>query len=336
MLRQFRSRYCSFLGVDLRQTSIKIVQISQRNQQFCIEGYGYERFPANAFETSKDNVVSSIKKILCSINSKTTFAAIAVPDSTVISKTIQLVDSLNNSELETLIFLEADKHLAYPSNKFNIDYGVLGPSKKSFGMIDVLLLATREDNIRKRVNILTDAGLDIKVVDIESYVLASLFENTEKSSSSYLAIFDMGYDSIRLFILEKGKTIYTREDAFDCKVSIEEAIPCTNQNLKSRDYDFEILKPLLDSILLQIKRSLNYFFSTTDFHVIEKILLAGELSILNELPKLIQHETGFPTFVANPFPQLLLSKKINKSEYTKLAPLFLFALGLALRLANDN
>jgi type IV pilus assembly protein PilM len=312
MLKQFKARYYPLLGVDISPTSVKILEISKHPDKFCVEGYGYEPLPANAFETSPDKAVSAIKRLLTQINSSAKFAAIAVPDSTVISKTIQLVDSLNDLEIEELIFLEADKYLNYPPDKINIDFIVIGPGKKSLGMLDVLLLASREDNIRKRVDILKDAGLETKIVDIESYAIASVFEqlDSEATRCKLIAVFDISYELMRLLVLENGEIIYTRDDTFASQ-SNEEAI-------------------------LQIKRSLQFFFSASHYDCIEKIYLSGELQEFPELAQKIEQETGFLTCVANPFNQLSLSKNINVMEFTKLAPLFLVALGLALRLAHDN
>ncbi len=349
MLKQFKAKHNSLLGIDLSPTSIKVLEISQYRDTICVEGYGYEALPANAFETSPGRVVSAIKRLLAKFNSSAKFAAIAMPDSTVISKTIQLVDSLNDLEMEELIFLEADKYLAYPPDKINIDFMVLGPNKKKLGMLDVLLLASREDEISKRIDILKDAGLETKIVDIKSYAIASVFEQfaIEINQSKLIAVLDISYESISLLVLENGKIIYTREDVFASrqfqetmashdKLSNEEAILIQEQNLKSADYETEVIKPFINLAIQQIKRSMQYYLSTSQPAFIEKIFLTGELSQFTELVQKIQLETGFLICVANPFKQLSLSKKINEMELTKVAPLFLLALGLALRLAHDN
>ncbi|MBA2709797.1 MAG: type IV pilus assembly protein PilM [Tatlockia sp.] len=347
MLRQFKPRYRSFLGVDLGSTSIKIVEISGPSSNYCIEGYGYDQLPFNALETSREIVVSSIKKILVRIKASTKIAAIAVPDSIVITKAIQLADSLTDLEIEELIFLEADKLLAYPPNKINVDYVVLGPSKISFGMIDVLILASREDNIHARVELLKDAGLDTRVVDMESYAIASFYEYSEKDSSKLLAVFDIAYDSLRLFILENKKIIYTREDTFDCqklfisiakhyKVTIEEARFLFNQKLKPLDYGSEFLNPFLKLTAVEITRSLNYFFSMADNNFIDRIILSGEIVGLWNLPTFVRQETGVQTYFANPFSRLPLSKSLDSSKAKNYSSIYLLALGLALRLANDH
>lgn len=182
MLKQFKASSCSLLGVDLGSSSVKILSLSQHGTQFCIDGYGYEQLPPNALETASDLVLSAIRKILLNINSSAKIAAIAVPDSEVLSKTIQLVDNLTPLEIEELIFLEVDKHFGFQPHKLNLDFVIKGPSK-SLGMLDILILATNEEFVRKRVDILDKAGLETKIVDIESYALALAETNPFKPFS---------------------------------------------------------------------------------------------------------------------------------------------------------
>ncbi|MBA2651943.1 MAG: type IV pilus assembly protein PilM [Tatlockia sp.] len=337
MLQRFKANYRSLLGVDISPTSVKILEISLYHNRFCIEGYGYKRLPSNTLEQNREKIRSCIKKLLAKINSSAKFAAVAVPDSTVISKTIQLVDSLNEREMEELILLEAGKYLAYPSDKISIDFAIIGPSKTSLGMLDVQLLASREDNVSRRVDLLRDAGLEVKLVDIESYVLASVIEQLfpKNSHSKLIALIIISYESIKIFVYENGKSIYTQEEAFDTSQlqAIEQAAQLEN---KPTDYNIVILDSFIDSALKQIKRSLHYFFSTCHFDFLEQIFLAGEISVLTELVQKVQAETGSPTSVADPFKSLSFSNNINLAEFRKQAPRFLIALGLALRQVHDN
>lgn len=345
MFKRLRSKGCSLLGVDISPVAVKVLEISHSDKGFCLEGYGFAQF----FEAGRAHLMSSIKAILAKINASTRFAATALPDRFVISKIIQLVDGLNELEMEELILLEASKCLSYSHDKINIDFVVLGPSKKSVGMLDVLLVACKSAQVEQRVSLLKEAGLEVKIVDIESYAIASVIQQFFPEDSQYkmIAVIDIGYESINLFVLDTGKTIYSHENAFGTRhlldaiashyeISPEEAIRLGEQQQLPIDYEREIRDPFLNSVTLQIKRSLRSFFSVGPYDSIDCIFLAGDLAGLTDLDQKVEKEMRLPTFVANPFKQLSFAKNINLGEFTKLAPLFMVALGLALRSGREH
>lgn len=308
MLKRHRAKRISLLGVDISPTSVKILEVSRSGSELCIEGYGCSPLPPNVFETNKEHLITCIKKLLIQIDSSAKIAALALPDSTVFSKTLQLVDNLHELEMEELIFLEAGKYFSYPQDKINLDFVVLGPSIKSLGMLDVLLVASKADNIKKRVDLLKNIGLEVKIVDIESYAIASVIKHSipNDKGCERIAIIHISNESLSLFVWESGKPIYSYEQSS------------------------------LENYRLEIKKKLHDFFFTFDDAFLDGIFLTGEFSELQELAQNLQEETGIVTFVANPFKHQLVSKNINLTELSKLAPLFVVAMGLVLRLGNDH
>src|SRR5699024_8260150 len=78
-------------------------------------------------------------------------------------------------EMEAHIELQTDQHVPYPAEELNLDFQVLGPSEHSQGEVDVLLVASRSENVDARIDALQKAGLTPKVIDIESYAMENAF-----------------------------------------------------------------------------------------------------------------------------------------------------------------
>ena len=99
MLNLFKSQHRSILGIDISSTSVKILEVSKSGDQYCVEGYGRVALPINAVEGNVikdvDAVADSIKKLLISANLTCKQAACAVPESSAISKVIQMSEIKN-------------------------------------------------------------------------------------------------------------------------------------------------------------------------------------------------------------------------------------------------
>ena len=102
MLNLFKSQHRSILGIDISSTSIKILELSKTGDQYCVEGYGRAVLPNNAMEANviKDinSVATSIRKLLTTPGLTSKSAACAVPESSAISKVIQINSGLSEQE----------------------------------------------------------------------------------------------------------------------------------------------------------------------------------------------------------------------------------------------
>ena len=97
------------------------------------------------------------------------------------------------------------------------------------------------------------------------------------------------------------------------------------------DFDSELLLPFMDSVAQQAQRSLQLFFSSSQFNDIDHILLAGGTANLPGLAKVLQQQLGYRVTVANPFLQMGFSPQINIKKIEDDASSLMVACGLALR-----
>ena len=351
MLKLFRSKHRSILGIDISSTSVKILEVSVSGDQYCVEGYGSAPLPENSMEGNTikdvDAVANSIKKLLGTAQLSCRQAACAVPDSSAISKIIQINDGLSEQEIEELVVTEADKYIPYPIDEINIDFNVLGPSSKNSAMVDVLIVASRAENVSSRVDVITRAGLEAKVVDVESYaversaqLLAS--ELPAGGDKKNIAIIDIGAIYTHLFVLHGMKIVFSREEEFGGKQLIDavvqrygiqrrDALVAIEDGSLPADYTDEVLQPFKELILLQVKRALQFFFSTSHHTFVDHIILAGGVAKQLDIAQLLQQQINIPTTIANPLAHMSFAKNVNREMITRDSPMLMVACGLALR-----
>ena len=147
MLDFLKKKTTALLGIDISSSSVKLLELSKQGDKYKVERYASRPLPEGAVVekniTNLEVVGEEVLKLATLVKTTSKLAAVAVPGSSVITKTIEMNASLSDSEMENQITIEADQYIPYPLEEVNIDFDVLGPSSSSTDMVDVLLAASR-------------------------------------------------------------------------------------------------------------------------------------------------------------------------------------------------
>lgn len=351
MLKLFKPKNHSMVGIDISSYSIKVLEITHVDDKFQIKGYGCERLPAKAFEGNTvkniDAVAACLKRALLKAKITSKIAVLAVPDAAVISKIVQINKGLTESEIEALIFIETDNHFPYPIDEISVDFEVMGPSVNNPAMLDVLVVASRTVIVNSLVEVVNRAGLEAKIVDVESYAVERVAQLLTRDlpadgQDNLVAVIDIGAIFTHLLVLQGMKIIFNREEEFGSKQLIneiashyglcfEEATVMKTEGKLPEDYESAVLQPYMEMILLQIKRALQFFYSTSLHGSVDHIILAGSMDLLPNLAELVREKTGIATCIANPFQGMSFAKHLNHEQMKYEGPSLMVACGLALR-----
>lgn len=338
-------------GVDISTASVKILQLSQSPQGYCVESYAVEPLPLNALvETDIKDIEAvgqAVERAVRRSRISTAYGAVAVSGSAVITKVIQMNRGMSDYEMSDQINLEADRYIPFPLKEVSLDFQVIGPNLKNPDYVDVFLAGSRTENVESRVDALALGGLSAKIVDIEAFAIERSFGLManflpSEGNEQTIAVVDIGATMTTLSVLNNLKTIYTREQIFGGRqlteeiqrrygLSLEEAGLAKKHGGLPEDYAFEILDPFKEAVVQQVSRSLQFFFSSSDYTDVDLILLAGGTSSIPGLSQCVEEKIGTPCQIANPFAHMSLSPKVNAPSIEADAPSLLICCGLALR-----
>ncbi len=347
----FGNKANNMLGVDISSSAVKLLELSKSGDKYRIESYTVEPLPANSVAEKNiadvDVVGEAIRKAVKRSGTRQKNVALAVAGSSVITKIVQMPMDLSDDELESQIMVEADQYIPYSLDEVNLDFEVQGPSESSPENMDVLLAASRSENVDVRVAAAEIAGLTAKVIDVEAYAIESTFsiiapQLPNGAEDMVVAVFDVGATMTTLSVLHDLKTIYTREAVFGGKqlteeiqrrygLSYEEAGMAKKQGGLPDTYVPEVLDPFKEAMTQQISRSLQFFFSSSQFTTVDHIVLAGGSASITDIDQLIEERLSISTSIANPFADMTLSPKIKAQVLGNDAPALMIACGLALR-----
>ncbi len=93
------------------------------------------------------------------------------------------------------------------------------------------------------------------------------------------------------------------------------------------------IEPIISKLLEEIERSFAYYYTQLPVYRknIERIILSGGTANLTNLDKFLERGLNIPVEIANPFKKIKVSSKIDPIFLNKNAPLYMVAIGLALR-----
>lgn len=347
----FKKKSVPLIGVDISATAIKLLELSKSGSKYRVESYGVEPLPANSVVEKNindiDAVGEAIGRALKKSGSKNKNAISAVAGSSVITKMITMPADLSEDDMESQIQLEADQYVPFPLEEVALDFEVLGPSDTSPERVDVLLAASRSENVDVRVAAMEVGGMTAKIIDVEAFALENsvrmiaetLFDG---ASDKVIAVADVGSTVTTFSVLEDLKVIYSREQQFgghqlteDIQrrygLSFEEAGLAKRQGGLPDNYEPEVLEPFKDSMVQQISRAQQFFYSSSSVTEIDHLILAGGCASIHGMAELIESKIGVHTVTCNPFANMSIASRVPTQSLSNDAPALMVACGLALR-----
>ncbi|RZA20019.1 MAG: pilus assembly protein PilM [Lysobacteraceae bacterium] len=338
------------IGVDISSTAVKLLQLSRAGDRYRVEHYAVEPLPPSAVVEKNlveiEAVGEAIRRAVARSGSRTKFAAAAVAGSSAITKVIPMPADLDEDDMESQIELEAVNYVPYPVEEVNLDFEVLGPMPGNSDVVQVLLAASRSENVEVRASALELGGLTARVIDVEAFAIENAYAlmagSLNVTRDGLVALVDVGATMTTLNVLRGGRSIYTREQVFGGKqltdevmrrysLSYEEAGLAKRQGGLPESYEIEVLDPFKEAMVQQVSRLLQFFYAGSEFNRVDQVVLAGGCASIPGIAGMVEEQLGVPTAIANPLANMTLGPRVQAHALAQDAPALMIACGLALR-----
>jgi type IV pilus assembly protein PilM len=340
------------LGLDITTSSIKLIELAMSGGQYRVESYAAEPTPPNAMNektlVDPQAVGDAVRRAVKRSGARTRDVAIAISGDAAITKVIQMPRGLRETELEAQVEMQADQYIPFPMDEVSYDFEVLGPSEKDGESIDVLLVASRSENVEQRRAAAAAAGLTARIVDVEAFALENAcrlmtHQMPDGGIDHSVAVADFGASSTTFSVLRNLKVVYTRDFAFGGQqlteeimrtygLSLEEAGRAKKEGGLPHNYQAEVLDPFIDDMTQQVSRSLQFYLASgTGREQPDKILVCGGCANIPGVADVIQSRVGIPAERGDPLGQMKLSSRARAQAVARDATALLTACGLALR-----
>ncbi len=335
------------LGVDIGSHSIKVVEISRDSNVCTLLAAGSIATPPGSL-TSTDSadqeaIAIAIKKLLKDIGATSREANIALPESQVFTRVIE-VPQLSQRELSSAMQWEAEQYVPLPLDQVNLDFTVLRDSKQTGkSTMDALLVAAPKALINKYLTLLELSEITPVGVETEIIAASRALVRTAPALKTVMVV-SLGAQTTDLAILQDGVLAFTRSissggealsralaQKFEFDISQAEEYKKT-YGLETNKLEGKIVaavKPIMDTIVGEMKRAIAFYLERYPNRRIEAIILSGGTSKLPGIVVYIATEMNIETQLADPW--VGIKRESRFSVLDPQGPVFSVAVGLALR-----
>ncbi len=343
------------VGLDIGASSVKAVQLKRGRGVHELVRLGiaplHPETIVDGVIMDSGTVISAIQQIFAENQIKTKDVAVAVSGHSVIVKKIR-VTKMKREELEEAIPFEAEQYVPYAIEDVNLDFQVLENADPSANELDVLLVAVKKDIVNDYLSIISTAGLNAVVVDVDAFALENAFELAyETDRDQVVGLVNLGAAVMNINILQGGFSEFTRDSPIGgtrYTESIQKMLGLSYEQAETLKLGGEVdgrtlrdAQPAIDMVNAEaageIRRSFDFFRSSSHSDTIHRVFLSGGCARLPGLVEYLSENLEIPFEVANPLRTIKADpKKIDPAYLETIAPQLAVSVGLALRQAGDK
>lgn len=333
------------IGLDIGATTIKLVSLEKKGDGFALKAASMVPTPPKGMLSEspldEEEMAGAVQKSIISSGSDSKFVNVALPENQVYTKVLEM-PVLSDRELKSAIFWEAEQYIPVPLPNITLTWNVLQRPTKATptDKMQVLMVGAPTLLVNKYQKIISMAGFTINVMETEilSTVRALITDQSPPTIvvniggvSTSIAIV-RGNVLVLTYTMAVGGIALSRAISADLGFSPQQA----EDYKKSYGVSDQVLggkigqatSPILNSIVIEIKKSVAYYSQKYKDQPISQIILSGGTANLPGIDSYFAQNSGIETVIANPWK--ILSTQPPK-EVLDTASDFVISVGLAMR-----
>ncbi len=341
------------IGLDIGSRTIKVAEVEDGKKRRTLRKFGMMDIEPGLIEDgaiqNPEAVADAIRQLLKNHKIKDTDVAISLGGYSIIVKNIN-IQTMDEDQLQKTIQFEAEQYIPFDINDVYLDFQILGEDESNPNQMNVLLVAAKREMVDEYVKLVEMAGLNAHIVDVDAFALQNVYEINYAPENENVALIDIGANKTTLNILKGNYSVFMRDVSLGCQqinlkivslagCSLEEA----EQLYQNEDTDKISSKELIDIVTAvvtdwctEIRRALDFFYSTYPDDQIQKIILSGGGAHIKKFRQLLAMETSSEVEIVDPFNNFSLGSGFDNAYLEKVAPQAAICLGLALRRTDDK
>jgi len=352
------------VGIDIGSSSIKVVEIKKKGGKAVLETYGTVSLGPYAEKGEigqvtnlpVEKIVEALKEVLQQAETTTPVSALAIPVQASLIFHLNLPANISESEMSSVIPIEARKYIPVPITEVSLDYFALPSKESSFEELhtkenkiskneedkkEILVIAIQNEVISKYRSIASQSNLNPDFFELE--IFSSVRANLEHDLSLIL-LMDFGASRTRFSLIEFGtiKAYHTIDrGGANITESLSRTFSIPFSKAEEMKKEFGLLGGTAEKNFSEIiKSNLDYIFSETNNillgyekkykQTISKVIFTGGGAMLKGLPEMAIANFQAEVEIGRPFRKVGTPAFLDKVLQV-VGPEFSTAIGLALR-----
>ncbi len=335
----------SFLGVDIGDSSLKMVELQKKGKKIYLTNYAFSENVSDVKFTKIDDsayLAKAINKVRAEAKIGAKRVTASLPTFAVFSSIITLT-GVDKKNMTDAVLEEAKKVIPLPLEEMKIDFKVIPEVDDQKNAIKsnvrVFLTCSPRKIVRKYIDIFRQANLELSYLETETFSLVRSLVGNDKST---VMIVEIGANStdisvvresipvlnrsleicgttITKTLMEKLSLTFNQAEQFKIDLSLAE---------KNNELSAVVIKTI-SPIISEIKYMLD-FYNMSNTSPVEKIILSGGSSLLSNLTVYLSEKLNIQVIIGDPFSRVVYSDEL-KPIIHQVGPSLAVAVGLALR-----
>ncbi|MGH7529683.1 MAG: type IV pilus assembly protein PilM [Gemmatimonadales bacterium] len=336
------------VGLDIGSGIIKLVVVDHGGSEPELVKVATTEVAADAIvegEVMDPGIVAeAIRGLFAAAGVKKKSVVTAVGGRDVIVKKIQM-DRMKEGDAREVIRWEAEQHVPFDMANVELDFQILDPEAEGLQM-NVLLVAAKRELVESRVGLLSEAGLDPSIIDVDAFAIHNAFElNHPDAMQGVVGLVNIGHEVTNVNILEDGVPVLTRDLSVGTRrfredlqrekglsgEDAERVIQGTDQNPDLGGY----VTARGEEIAVGVERAAAFLATASrSAGGLARVYTTGGGARIPGLNDGLSSRLRVPVELANPVQRLRVRDDVFEAvSVDDVAPLLMLSIGLALRRA---
>ncbi|HET8674322.1 MAG TPA: type IV pilus assembly protein PilM, partial [Blastocatellia bacterium] len=303
----------SIVGLDIGSSALKAVELKPVRGGFELLHIAHQNLQSDTIVDGHiidlNHVSDCINRVWTDQNIRTNLIATSLSGHAVIVKKITL-PAMPEEELDEQIHWEAEQYIPFDINDVNLYHEIINYDQTGQHM-DVLLVACKRDKIAQFTQVISQAGKQPMIVDVDAFALQNAYEvNYQPMPNQTVALLDIGASVMTINIVRGVTSIFTRDISAggnqytdllqkELDLTFEQAEALKRGADLGVEITLEQAEPAIRSVSemlgLEIQRTLDFFRATAvDSPQIDRMLIAGGSSKVVQLCEYLSDKFQMP------------------------------------------
>lgn len=345
----------NFLGLDIGSQAVKFVEVRRRKGKPVILDYGIHQLSSQpGIMPTAEERREALKKVVRQIlkrNPGRIVTSLSGPD---VSVRYLTLPKMPRKELKEALLWASRKEVPFAEEEIVLDFKILGERvEDNVSKLEILTVVAKKDLVQTHLSFMKEIGVTPTKLVAFPLALWNLLQGLQLKGC--VVMIDLGAENTTMAFFNEGKLLFVREittagnaitEAISGTVFYEDGqvnlSPSEAERLKL-NYGFPkdsshlkteqgvplseisvMMRPVLERLLNEIQRSVDYFKERFSLKGIDRIYLSGGTARLKNLSRYLSQSLGVEAEVFDP------SVYFQSEVMGGLSPQLTGALGLAL------
>ena len=340
------------IGLDIGASAVRVAQLTGGKGAASLAAFGQVALPPGAVVDGEIRDPGPVSEAIAQLWKRTKLkaktAVVGIANQRVVVRQVDL-PYLDEKEFRLALPFQAADYIPMPVDEAQLDFIVLNDytTESNDHMMRVLLVAAATEMVESFVDTIAAAGIQPGGVDLVPFAVARAVSSAARGEAGVggsEAIVDVGAGVTNIVVHHNGEPRFVRillVGGDDATTSISELQEVPFEEAEALKFDAgsdvatedikRILRTQVDSLVEEIRGSLDYYLSQEDSEPVVSIILTGGGSLTAGLTERMEETLRTPVIRATPLSEVNVSKSgLTEEQIAQVQPVSAAAIGLAM------